>query len=153
MTRLATDSFKALFEPGDQEVQPDPVVRQAIVDQFHKLYHASGDTTWKNTRYRGVRVLKIPFDLRVPDRSRAGEALAHVEPQGVPAAGPRCKLTARLQQRFDLIHHSVEVVVDHLHVEGCAEGFLRVRFGQTPFQLVGIGIRVALEEPPALDLT
>lgn len=63
VTRLTTDSFKALYEPGDQEVQPDPLVRQAIVDQFHKLYHASGDSTWKNTRYRGVRVLKIPFDL------------------------------------------------------------------------------------------
>ena len=37
VTRLTTDSFKALYEPGDQEVQPDPVVRQAIVDQFHKL--------------------------------------------------------------------------------------------------------------------
>jgi cephalosporin hydroxylase len=63
VTRLTTESFTALYQPGDQEMLPDPIVGQAIVDQFHKLYHASGATTWKNTRYRGVRVLKNPFDL------------------------------------------------------------------------------------------
>lgn len=34
-----------------------------IVDAFHTLYYDSGPSTWQNTTYRGVPILKIPLDM------------------------------------------------------------------------------------------
>lgn len=60
---VATEAFVALFQPDREMTLPAPFVRKAIADQFHRLYYASGETTWLSTRYRGVRTLKIPLDL------------------------------------------------------------------------------------------
>lgn len=36
---------------------------QDIVDAFHRLYYDREDTTWQQTYWLGVRVLKLPLDL------------------------------------------------------------------------------------------
>ena len=63
LARVAAESFVALYEPDGEMVLPHPALQQAIVDQFHKLYHAAGATTWGDTHWRGARVLQIPLDL------------------------------------------------------------------------------------------
>lgn len=44
-------------------VEDSPALRQAVVDQFHRLYYHSGDVTWRQTRYRGTPTWKCPLDL------------------------------------------------------------------------------------------
>jgi cephalosporin hydroxylase len=57
-------AFTALYEPDDtDDPPPHPAVRQAIVDQFHRLYYHSADTTWRDTTYRGTEIAKCPLDL------------------------------------------------------------------------------------------
>ena len=34
-----------------------------IVDRFHRLYYDSGERTWRNTYFLGVRTAKCPLDL------------------------------------------------------------------------------------------
>lgn len=55
--------FVALYQPDRQGMVPDPAVREAIVDQFHRLYYCDGAQTWRSTRYRGVEIQKCPLDL------------------------------------------------------------------------------------------
>lgn len=42
-----------------------PRPNQKIIDSFHKGWHESIDGTWHKTRWRGVKVLKCPFDLHI----------------------------------------------------------------------------------------
>jgi len=64
LTSLITESFLALYEPDGQLGEPPPVVRDAIVQQFHNLWFGAGTNTWfNNCLYRGTPVLKHPFDL------------------------------------------------------------------------------------------
>jgi cephalosporin hydroxylase len=37
--------------------------RQSLVDDFHRLYYDSRESTWQNTRWMGSDVLKLPLDL------------------------------------------------------------------------------------------
>jgi cephalosporin hydroxylase len=52
-----------LYTPVDEGDLPTPVVRQAIVDQFHRLYYHDSRHTWRQTAYRGVTIWKCPLDL------------------------------------------------------------------------------------------
>ena len=38
---------------------------QSVIDSFHKAWHGSIDGTWHKTRWRGVKVIKCPFDLHI----------------------------------------------------------------------------------------
>ncbi|MDQ3932853.1 MAG: cephalosporin hydroxylase family protein [Actinomycetota bacterium] len=55
-------SFRALYE-GNLDTSPPAAVRRTIIEQFQRLYYHSGDTTWRDTWYRGVRIWKCPLDL------------------------------------------------------------------------------------------
>jgi cephalosporin hydroxylase len=52
-----------LWDRLDGTVDPSPSLRRAIVDQFSRLYYHPGDSTWRQTRYRGLTVWKCPLDL------------------------------------------------------------------------------------------
>jgi cephalosporin hydroxylase len=42
-----------------------PPVRKLVVDEFNRLYYASGQTTWQTTQWMGADVWKPPSDLWV----------------------------------------------------------------------------------------
>jgi cephalosporin hydroxylase len=56
-------AFERLWDRDFEASPPEPVVRDTIVRQFHRLYYHSYDRTWKDTRYRGVTIWKCPLDL------------------------------------------------------------------------------------------
>jgi cephalosporin hydroxylase len=58
-------AFVRLYEPHNEHDVPSTCVRQAIVDQFGKLYYHSAPETWMQTTYRGVTIYKCPLDLWV----------------------------------------------------------------------------------------
>lgn len=42
-----------------------PPARKLVVNEFHRLYYASAETTWQTTKWMGVDVWKLPLDLWV----------------------------------------------------------------------------------------
>ena len=63
---LADEVAGSLAKMWDKEsghVDPSPALRAEIVDQFHRLYYHSADSTWQNTTYRGVTTWKLPLDM------------------------------------------------------------------------------------------
>lgn len=58
---LVAESFERL-SPRESEGQPNPAVRDAIVDQFHRLFY-NDPGTWLETRWLGVPAWKCPLDL------------------------------------------------------------------------------------------
>jgi cephalosporin hydroxylase len=59
-------------------------VRQAVVDQFHRLYYRRSTQTWKQTYWRGVEVWKNPLDLWLYQ-----EILHEVQPDLIVEAGTK----------------------------------------------------------------
>ncbi|MGP0031175.1 MAG: CmcI family methyltransferase [Acidimicrobiales bacterium] len=58
-------AFEQLY-PGEVEGDlPPPVVQEAIIRQFHRLFYYNSFQTWRETRHRGVNVYKDPMDLWV----------------------------------------------------------------------------------------
>jgi cephalosporin hydroxylase len=58
---LVTESF-ARLSSREPNGQPSAAVRDAIVDQFHRLYY-NDPGTWLDTRWLGVPAWKCPLDL------------------------------------------------------------------------------------------
>jgi cephalosporin hydroxylase len=58
-----TPSFSAAWDHTTGDIYASPELRQAVVDQFHRLYYHSPWRTWQNTRYRGVLTAKCPLDM------------------------------------------------------------------------------------------
>ncbi len=58
---LVTESFEGLV-PQQSNGRPNAAVRDAIVDQFHRLYY-NDPGTWLETRWLGVPAWKCPLDL------------------------------------------------------------------------------------------
>lgn len=76
---LLAESFDGLKpEPNGQA---NTAVRDAIVDQFHRLYF-NDPGTWQNTRWLGVRALKCPLDLWIYQ-----ELLEELRPQLIIETG------------------------------------------------------------------
>ncbi len=48
-----------------RRVREDARWRRRVVAEFHRLYYDGRETTWRNTRWRGVGVNKTPTDLWV----------------------------------------------------------------------------------------
>ncbi len=56
-------AFVGLYQPRDVGELPPPTVREAIADQFNRLYYHDANRTWKRTWYRGVPTQKCPTDM------------------------------------------------------------------------------------------
>jgi cephalosporin hydroxylase len=77
---LVTESFEGL-SPQESGGQPNPAVRDAIVDQFHRLYY-NDPGTWLETRWLGVPAWKCPLDLWIYQ-----EILQELRPQLIVECG------------------------------------------------------------------
>jgi cephalosporin hydroxylase len=76
-------AFRSLAD-ADLGAVPSPVVRQAVVDCFHRLYYRRSDQTWKQTWWRGVEVWKNPLDLWIYQ-----EIIHEVRPDVIVEAGTK----------------------------------------------------------------
>lgn len=66
MQAAVAAAFVGLYQPREQSADPPhPVVQQAIVEQFHRLYYHVSDRTWLDTSYRGISTYKCPLDMWV----------------------------------------------------------------------------------------
>jgi cephalosporin hydroxylase len=65
---------------GDMYASPE--LRQAVLDQFHRVYYHAPWRTWQNTRYRGVLTAKCPLDMWIYQ-----EILHEVRPDVIIEAG------------------------------------------------------------------
>ena len=64
--RPISSAFARLWQPRTQPVaEPPAAVREAIRDQFHRLYYHVSTQTWKDTWYRGILTYKCPTDMWV----------------------------------------------------------------------------------------
>jgi cephalosporin hydroxylase len=77
---LVTESFESL-SPLEPDGQPNTNVRNAIVDQFHRLYY-NDHGTWLDTYWLGVPAWKCPLDLWVYQ-----EILQELRPQLIIECG------------------------------------------------------------------
>ncbi len=55
--------IKSCFSPGKSGEERSG--KEKIVEDFHRLYYATGERTWQSTRWLGTAVQKCPFDLWV----------------------------------------------------------------------------------------
>jgi cephalosporin hydroxylase len=80
------------------------------VRAFHELYYGSPDTTWKNTRWQGVRAQKCPLDLWVYQ-----EILHEVQPDLIVETGTAEGGSAFfLASMLDLLGRGAVVTIDVL---------------------------------------
>jgi cephalosporin hydroxylase len=64
--RAVIDAFTGMWQPWSQPVpEPAEPVRDAIRDQFQRLYYHVSRRTWKDTWYRGIPTYKCPTDMWV----------------------------------------------------------------------------------------
>jgi cephalosporin hydroxylase len=78
---------------------------------FHELYYNSRETTWKDTRWRGVRAQKCPLDLWVYQ-----EILHEVQPDLVVETGTAEGGSALfLASMLDLLGRGAVVTIDVVH--------------------------------------
>ena len=103
-----TAAFGKLAEADLSGSRPSPAVRNAVVDQFHRLYYHSGGRTWKNTTFFGVAVRKTPLDLWLYQ-----ELLHEVRPDVLIEAGTKFGGSAYYFARlFDLLDHGRVITID-----------------------------------------
>lgn len=100
--------LKALRNPRTGRSTAPRPVRDAITEQFHRLFYHPGKKTWKDTRFRGVRLLKCPFDLWVYQ-----ELLHEVRPDVIIEAGTKYGGSAFYMANIcDLEDHGKIVTID-----------------------------------------
>src|SRR5262245_2723876 len=56
-------AYEGLWDASRGTILPSKRLRQATIDQFHRLYYHSPKQTWQNTFYRGVTIWKCPLDV------------------------------------------------------------------------------------------
>ncbi|WP_460519469.1 CmcI family methyltransferase [Flindersiella endophytica] len=56
-------AYEGLWDPTRGTILPSKRLRQATIDQFHRIYYHSPKQTWQNTFYRGVTIWKCPLDV------------------------------------------------------------------------------------------
>lgn len=83
LERTVLTAFRALAN-GELHGSRSATVRQAVVDNFHRIYYHNSRETWKQTRWRGVDVWKNPLDLWVYQ-----EILHEIRPDVVVEAGTK----------------------------------------------------------------
>lgn len=102
-------AFTGLWEPRSQPVgEPPAVVRDAIRDQFHRLYYHVSRRTWKDTWYRGTLTYKCPTDMWVYQ-----ELIDTLRPGLVVETGTfRGGSAAFIADRLELAGHGEVVTID-----------------------------------------
>jgi cephalosporin hydroxylase len=58
-----TPVFSSAWDRASGDIYASPGLRQAVLDQFHRLYYHAPWRTWQNTFYRGVPTAKCPLDM------------------------------------------------------------------------------------------
>ena len=101
-------AFRAIADADLDGRRPAPVVRRAVIDQFHRLYYHSAKQTWQNTRFLGVPVWKSPLDLWLYQ-----ELIHELRPDVVIEAGTKFGGSAYYFARlFDLMGHGQVITID-----------------------------------------
>jgi cephalosporin hydroxylase len=57
------NALGGLWDRSKGTIYPSQRLRQAVIDQFHRIYYHTPKSTWQNTYYRGVKVWKCPLDV------------------------------------------------------------------------------------------
>lgn len=91
--------------------------RQSLVDDFHRLYYDSRESTWQNTRWMGNEVLKLPLDLWLYQ-----EYLFELKPDVIVESGTFMGGSALfLAHMLDILGHGEIISIDVVHREGRPE--------------------------------
>jgi cephalosporin hydroxylase len=100
--------FRRLAEDDLSRERPSAQVRQAVIDQFHRLYYHRPKQTWQNTFFLGVEVRKTPLDLWIYQ-----EILHEVRPDFLVEAGTKFGGSAYYFARlFDLLGRGQVITID-----------------------------------------
>lgn len=92
-------------------------VSTAVVDDFHRLYYNDADRTWRNTRWMGTPIQKLPLDLWLYQ-----EYLHRLKPDLVIETGTLMGGSALyLANILDLIGHGEIISVDITQRPGLPE--------------------------------
>ncbi len=84
------------------------MMRNATVDEFHRLYYSEARSTWENTFWLGTRVLKCPLDLWVYQ-----ELIADIRPELIVETGTAAGGSALfLASMCDLVRRGEVVSID-----------------------------------------
>lgn len=82
--------------------------QQRITDEFHALYYNGFETTWEQTYWKGVKVLKCPLDLWVYQ-----EILWEQKPDFIIETGTAHGGSALwFADMCDLLHHGQVITID-----------------------------------------
>jgi cephalosporin hydroxylase len=60
---VVAGAFGKLYNTNSGKVDASDIVRSTIIDQFHRLYYHSSESTWKQTFFNNVTIWKCPLDL------------------------------------------------------------------------------------------
>lgn len=89
-------------EPGADAIE------QAVIDDFHHLYYDRADQTWRDTRWMGTSIQKLPLDVWLYQ-----EYLHDIRPDLVIECGTYMGGSALyLAQMMDIIGHGEIVTID-----------------------------------------
>ena len=101
-------AFRALADADVLHKRPAPLIRRAVVEQFHRLYYHSFRQTWHDTRFLGTPVWKNPMDLWLYQ-----ELIHELRPDAIVEAGTKYGGSAYYFARlFDLIGHGQVITID-----------------------------------------
>ena len=77
-----TPIFSGAWDRTTGDMYASAGLRQAVLDQFHRVYYHAPWRTWQNTRYRGVLTAKCPLDMWIYQ-----EIVHEVRPDVIVEAG------------------------------------------------------------------
>jgi cephalosporin hydroxylase len=87
---------------------PNPALRDAIIEHFARLYYNQPARTWRNTRYRGLPIAKCPLDLWIYH-----ELVQEIRPDVIIEAGTNAGGSALyLADQCDLVGNGLVVTID-----------------------------------------
>jgi cephalosporin hydroxylase len=104
--RSIADAFRRLYD-RDLDTPPPPIVRDAIVEAFHRLYYHD-PSTWRATRWMGTVTWKCPLDLWLYQEMLHELRPALVVETGTAFGGSACYLA----QLCDLVGTGAVVSID-----------------------------------------
>lgn len=115
LVETVCDAFVSLYQPvKDPSPEPAAPIVAAIADQYHRLYYHRAPRTWRNTFYRGHRILKLPMDVWVYQ-----ELIHELRPSLIVETGTRYGGSALyMADLLELNGHGRIVTIDIEELEG-----------------------------------